>query len=136
MVATEEIHDSVCVPPPFGSPETLSGLGLKTSLITDLFLKHALVAGNNTLSDISETLKIAVPLSESLFHLLKTQQLIDVMGMQRFLPVNGQKRLTCHKIGYDLQSRTAAPIRFQKPSYSLLPGHHPRFRFSGEEARR
>jgi predicted ATPase with chaperone activity len=81
MLAAEDIPASISVPPPFASPETLSGLGLKTSLVTDLFLKHALAAGNNTLGEISQSLKIAIPLSEAVFHLLKAQQLIEVRGM-------------------------------------------------------
>jgi len=71
----------MCSPPPFANPETISGLGLKHSLITDLFLKHALAAGNNTLAQISGSLKIATVHAEGVFHLLKSQQLIEVRGM-------------------------------------------------------
>jgi MoxR-like ATPase len=72
---------AVCTPPPFASPGTVAGLGLKDSLITDLFLKHSLAAGNSTLTGMSGTLKIAIEHVESVFHLLKAQQLIEVKGM-------------------------------------------------------
>lgn len=81
MAATDCILTSISAPPPFANPETISGLGLKTSLITDLFLKHALAAGNNTIVEISKTLKIATAHAEAVFHLLKAQQLIEVRGM-------------------------------------------------------
>jgi len=81
MTTTNGLHATVSTPPPFANPETVSGLGLKYSLISDLFLKHALAAGNNTLSEIAGSMKIAIVHAESVFHLLKTQQLIEVRGM-------------------------------------------------------
>src|ERR1700683_1392980 len=81
MAATDCLLPSISTPPPFANPETISGLGLKTSLITDLFLKHALAAGNNTIVEISRTLKLSTTHAEAVFHLLKAQQLIEVRGM-------------------------------------------------------
>ena len=69
------------VPQSFASPDTIAGLGLRDSLITDLFLKHCLAAGNSTLTGISGTMKLAIEHVESVFHLLKAQQLIEVRGM-------------------------------------------------------
>jgi hypothetical protein len=73
-----DLHEA---PPLFTSPATIRGHGLSDSLITDLFLKHSLVAGNSTLTNISGTLKLAIEHVESVFHLLKAQQLIEVKGM-------------------------------------------------------
>jgi hypothetical protein len=68
-------------PSPFANPETIAGLGLKESLITDLFLKHSLVTGNCTLTGIAGSMKLAIQHVESVFHVLKGQQLIEVRGM-------------------------------------------------------
>ncbi len=65
----------------FANPETIAGLGLRESLVTDLFLKHSLVAGNSTLTEISGTLKLGIEHVEFIFHSLKAQQLIEVRGM-------------------------------------------------------
>jgi hypothetical protein len=81
MTTTNGFHAPVSAPPPFANPETVSGLGLKYSLISDIFLKHALAAGNNTLGEIAGSMKIATVHAESVFHLLKAQQLIEVKGM-------------------------------------------------------
>src|ERR1700722_6249868 len=67
--------------PHFPSPESIAGLGIKESLIVDLFLKHSLLAGNCTLTGLSETLKLGIEHVESIFHSLKAQQLIEVRGM-------------------------------------------------------
>ena len=72
---------AICTPVSFANPGSLAGLGVKESLITDLFLKHSLVAGNCTLTGLSGTLKIAIEHVESVFHSLKAQQLIEVRGM-------------------------------------------------------
>jgi hypothetical protein len=66
--------------PLFANPETLAGLGLPESMLTDLFLKHAAVIGNCTLTSIAGSLKLAVEHVEVLFRNLKSQQLIDVRG--------------------------------------------------------
>jgi hypothetical protein len=82
MPATNGLWKSMGPSPPFAIPEHIAGLGLKQSLITDLFLKQALALGNNnTLGEISGALKIAVTHAESVFHQLKTQQLIEIRGM-------------------------------------------------------
>jgi hypothetical protein len=68
-------------PPSFAKPSTIGGLGLRESLVADLFLKHSLAAGNCTLTGISGTLKLAIEHVESVFHSMKAQQLIEVRGM-------------------------------------------------------
>jgi hypothetical protein len=80
MVATADSLAAVCLPPPFTSPETISELGLKDSLISDLFLKHTLLAGTTTLTGIAESLKLEVQHVQTVFRALKSQQLIDVRG--------------------------------------------------------
>jgi len=79
--ATAASSSAICAPLPFTSPETIAGLGLQDSLITDLFLKHSLAAGNCTLTGLSGSLKLAIQHVESVFHKLKAQQLIEVRGM-------------------------------------------------------
>jgi hypothetical protein len=79
--ATATYSPALCAPPSFANPDSIAGLGLRESLITDLFLKHSLVAGNSTLTGISGTMKIAIEHVESVFHSLKAQQLIEVRGM-------------------------------------------------------
>jgi hypothetical protein len=80
MPVVADFTTAAGVPPPFAHPDTLFDLGLKESLVSDVFLKHALAAGSNTLRQISHSLKLAITHAEYVFHLLKAQQLIEVRG--------------------------------------------------------
>jgi predicted ATPase with chaperone activity len=120
MLAVADCPPAFCLPPPFTNPETISELGLKESLVTDLFLKHALAAGNSTLRGISGTLKLAVPLTESVFHLLKAQQLIEVRGMYgddySFSLSSAGKKIALERMNV---SGYAGPLPVPLPHYEL-----------------
>lgn len=65
----------------FDSPSSVQGLGIPETLVHDLFLKHVVQAGTCTLRSISGTLKLSIELIHSLFHRMKSMQLIEVKGM-------------------------------------------------------
>jgi hypothetical protein len=66
--------------PPFGNPGSIGELGIPESLIDELFLKHALVAGNCTLGGLSNSLKLAPLHVEAVFRRLRSNQLLEVKG--------------------------------------------------------
>lgn len=63
------------------SPATIKDLGIPDALVFDLFLKHVFQAGNATLQTMARSLKLSVDLVHSLFHRMKSLQLIEVKGM-------------------------------------------------------
>lgn len=65
----------------FNSPATLEDLGVPETLVYDLFLKHVSLAGTCTMRGIAGTLKLSVDLIHTVFHRVKSQQLIEVKGM-------------------------------------------------------
>jgi len=65
----------------FRSPPRLEDLGIGEAMVTDLFLKHAYIAGNSTLGSLAASLRLSVELVESVFRRLKAQQFIEVRGM-------------------------------------------------------
>src|SRR5579863_5359865 len=66
----------------FTAPACPEELGIGTGLVHDLFLKHAYNMGNCTIGSLARSLRLSAGLVEPLFHKLKSQQLIEVRGMQ------------------------------------------------------
>ncbi|MGA2711588.1 MAG: AAA family ATPase [Bryobacteraceae bacterium] len=65
----------------FSSPAAIENLGIPEILVHDLFLKHVSLAGTCTMRSIAGTLKLSVDLIHTVFHRMKSQQLIEVKGM-------------------------------------------------------
>jgi hypothetical protein len=62
-------------------PDSIDDLGLSSTVITDLILRRAYVAGTSTLSSLSKALKLSTVVVETIFRELRQQQLIEVKGM-------------------------------------------------------
>jgi hypothetical protein len=62
------------------APETLADIGIEENLVTDLFLKHAYMAGNCSIRSIAASLRLPLHLTETLFRTLKNNQMIEVRG--------------------------------------------------------
>lgn len=62
-------------------PETFEDLGLNQSFVTDLVLRRLLLEGFSSLTSLSHTLKLSVPIIDIVFKHLRAQQLIEVKGM-------------------------------------------------------
>ena len=62
-------------------PENFEDLGLAQSFVTDLVLRRLLLEGFSSLSSLSQTLKLSVPIIDIVFKHLRAQQLIEVKGM-------------------------------------------------------
>src|SRR6202167_5837535 len=65
----------------FNSQASIQDLGVPETLVYDLFLKHVFTAGSCTMRSIAGTLKLSVDLVHTIFHRMKSQQLIEVKGM-------------------------------------------------------
>ncbi len=59
----------------------MNGLGLPASLVHDLFLRRALLEGFSSLIGLSRSLKLSFSVVETVFHHLRTQQWLEVRGM-------------------------------------------------------
>jgi hypothetical protein len=62
-------------------PETFEELGLSQSFVTDLVLRRLLLEGFSSLSSLSQTLKLSIPIIDIVFKHLRAQQLVEVKGM-------------------------------------------------------
>lgn len=62
-------------------PQTLEELGIPESLVTDLVLRRLLMDGYTTLAQLSDRLKLSLPIVDHIFRQLRQQHLIEVRGM-------------------------------------------------------
>jgi hypothetical protein len=62
-------------------PDRIEDLGIQQSLVSDLILRYLWLHGSGTLASLHTTLKLSFPLLETLFHQLRTQQVLEVKGM-------------------------------------------------------
>ncbi|HTA42178.1 MAG TPA: hypothetical protein VK789_07015 [Bryobacteraceae bacterium] len=65
----------------FDSPASIQDLGIRETLVNDLFLKQAFQAGTCTMQSLAGTLKLPVALIHTVFHRMKSLQMIEVKGM-------------------------------------------------------
>ena len=63
-------------------PERLEDLGVPESLALDLFLNYVYKHGVSRLSTLSRTLKLSIPIAETMFRQLTKQQILEVKGME------------------------------------------------------
>jgi hypothetical protein len=64
-----------------GVPQTFEDLGISQSLVLDLVLRRLLLEGFSNLQNLSQTLKLSVPILNIVFNHMRQQQMVDVKGM-------------------------------------------------------
>ena len=89
-------------------PRDLDGVDLPVGLITDLILRRLSVEGTSNIQNLSNMLKLPVPVVLVVFNNLRQQQLVEVKGM-----VGND-----YRISLSGQGRAAATERFQVSRYS------------------
>src|SRR5258708_5100720 len=63
-------------------PQTIEELGVSQSLVLDLVLRRLLLEGYSTLANLSNKLKLSMPVVDGAFRQLRSQLLLEVKGMQ------------------------------------------------------
>jgi hypothetical protein len=64
-----------------GIPQTFEDLGISQSLVLDLVLRRMLLEGFSNLQNLSEKLKLSVPILNIVFNHMRQQQMVEVKGM-------------------------------------------------------
>src|SRR5581483_6018663 len=82
----ENGHASPPPPPPRPGfwpeiPYKVEELGIPRSSVIDLILRRLYAVGTGSLATLSSTLKLSWQVVETVFHQLRTQQLVEVKGM-------------------------------------------------------
>ncbi len=94
-------------------PETFEELGLSQSFVTDLVLRRLLLEGFSSLTNLSHTLKLSIPIIDIVFKHLRAQQLIEVKGMigndYSFVLSAAGRQLASDRFAI-LQYASAAPV--------------------------
>jgi hypothetical protein len=62
-------------------PQNFQDLGVPESLVLDLVIRRLLIEGYSTLGSLSRALRLAVPVVDSVFKHMRSQQLVEVKGM-------------------------------------------------------
>jgi Cdc6-like AAA superfamily ATPase len=62
-------------------PQNFQDLGVPESLVLDLVIRRLLIEGYSTLASLSRALRLAVPVVDSVFKHMRSQQLVEVKGM-------------------------------------------------------
>src|SRR4051794_19177754 len=89
-------------------PQTIEDLGISQALVLDLMLRRLLLEGYCTLASLSEKLRLAVPVVDTVFRHMRQQQLVEIKGM-----VGNDYSFTLSGAGKQL-----AAERFQITQYS------------------
>ena len=63
------------------APERIEDMGVKQTLLMDLVVRRLSLEGTSNLSELSEKLKMSVPVVDGLFRIMRQQQLVEVKGM-------------------------------------------------------
>lgn len=63
-------------------PDRIEDLGIPMPLVVNLALRHIRVQGTSSLRALSRSMKISIEATEALYHYLRQQQFLDVVGMQ------------------------------------------------------
>lgn len=62
-------------------PADLRELGIPESLVLDLVLRRLLIEGLSSLAGLSRSLRISIPVVDSVFKHMRSQQLVEIKGM-------------------------------------------------------
>src|ERR1700685_105858 len=63
-------------------PQTFKDLGISESLVLDLILRRMLIEGFSSLAGLSRSLRLSVPIVDIAFKHMRSQQLVEIKGMQ------------------------------------------------------
>jgi hypothetical protein len=63
-------------------PQNTKDLGIPESLVLDLVLRRMLIEGYSNLGGLSRSLRISVPVVDTVFKHMRSQQLVEIKGMQ------------------------------------------------------
>jgi hypothetical protein len=63
-------------------PQNFSELGISESLVLDLVLRRMLIEGYSSLQGLSRSLRLSVPIIDLVFKHMRSQQLVEIKGMQ------------------------------------------------------
>src|SRR6204780_4295295 len=63
-------------------PQNFSELGISESLVLDLILRRMLIEGYSSLAGLSRSLRLSVPIVDIAFKHMRSQQLVEIKGMQ------------------------------------------------------
>jgi len=63
-------------------PQSMKALGIPESLVLDLVLRRMLIEGYSNLGNLSRSLRMAVPVIDAVFKHMRSQQLVEIKGMQ------------------------------------------------------
>ncbi len=100
-------------------PQTYEQLGISESLILDLVLRRLLMEGFSTLRSLSAALRVSIPIIDTAFRQLRSQQLVEVKGMvandYQFVLSQAGKQLASDRFQIS-QYAGAAPVSL--PDYS------------------
>jgi hypothetical protein len=100
-------------------PQTIEELGLSQALLVDLVLRRLLLEGQSSLTGLSRSLKVSIPVVDAIFRQLRQQNLVEVKGM-----VGNDYTFVLSEVG-----RSLAGDRFQVSQYAgaapvPLPQYH------------
>lgn len=62
-------------------PQNMKDLGIPESLVLDLVLRRMLIEGYSNLGGLSRSLRLAVPVIDTVFKHMRSQQLVEIKGM-------------------------------------------------------
>ena len=63
-------------------PQSFAELGISESLVLDLILRRMLIEGFSSLAGLSRSLRLSVPIVDIAFKHMRSQQLVEIKGMQ------------------------------------------------------
>jgi hypothetical protein len=89
-------------------PQTFEELGISESLVLDLVVRRLMLEGFSNLQSLSNTLKLAVPVLNTVFNHMRQLQLVEVKGM-----IGNDYNFTLSQAGKQLASE-----RFQISQYA------------------
>lgn len=80
-IAITPVPDTEHELPLYTPPHRIDQLGVRESLVHELFLKHAFQQGTCSIRQMAGTLHLTIELMEQVFHHMRKQQLVEVKGM-------------------------------------------------------
>jgi len=90
------------------APQTFEELGISQSLVMDLMLRRLLLEGYSTLQALGQSLRLSLPVLNTVFNHMRQQQMIEVKGM-----IGNDYHFTLSQAGKQLASE-----RFQITQYA------------------
>lgn len=89
-------------------PQTIEELGINHNLMLDLVLRRLMLEGSSTLTALAGKLRVSIPVVDSMFRYMRSQQMVEVKGM-----VGNDYHFTLSGAGKSLASE-----RFQISQYA------------------